>query len=447
MFSLTIQDQNDQIITQVTFEQGSYVLGRLESCDIVLPSSSVSRKHARIFVHNGRCYLEDLGSANGIIVDGQRVVGRRDLGTASQIRIGDFYLFLEFNRPGLDADQRVLQTVFIPRDSDHFKLVRIFDSFAGEEFVLSESENTIGRTDENFILLSDPSISRHHAKIVREGDTYSVFDLNSSNGTSVNGRDLKAPKTLTSRDQIKFGNVEFLFVEGDAQIDLSQYVTPPDRGSKFLRIAGSAVLVLSGIALGGTLLYSVLNFKNGPPDEDQEPPKAVVTQPTETLEDKVDDLVDKGDQAAERGEWSLAIAAYKEALEMSPDHERARELLEQAERERAARARLERGEEFSERGEHEEALELLTQIREGTRAHERAKSTIGHLQRTLAHNYKNEALRLQRQGRRSWKPAHDKLVRALELTPEDEEALTQLEKLERRMKRAGITFEAYSPEP
>lgn len=444
MFTLTIQDHNGQVVTQASFDQGSYVLGRMESCDIVLNSTSVSRQHARIFVHNGRCFLEDLGSANGVLVDGQRVVGRRDLGTASQIRIGDYYLFLEYQRPGLSDEQRVLQTVFIPRDSDHFKLVRIYDSFAGEEFVLSETENTVGRTDENFILLSDPSISRHHAVLVREGDNYTVQDLNSSNGTFVNGKQLKMPKRVMSGDRIKFGNVEFLFVEGDAHVDLSQYATPPSRGSNLLLSLGALILVIVGIAIGGTILFSMSNLKKTP-TEPVDPPTPTV-KPQDTIESKLTALVDKGDKASERGDWDVAIGAYDEALDLSPDDDELLAAKKQAQLEREAAEQLEKGEELSEQGKHEEARKVLDEVPEGTRAHKRAQDTLEHVNRTLAFNYKSEAIRLaSKRSKKDLRKAHEKFVQALELVPDDEDALKRIASLEKKMRRRRVKFDAYEP--
>lgn len=52
---------------------GSYVLGRHKSCDIVLDSKHVSRQHARIDVSSSGVLLYDLGSANGVWVNGQRL--------------------------------------------------------------------------------------------------------------------------------------------------------------------------------------------------------------------------------------------------------------------------------------------------------------------------------------------------------------------------------------
>ena len=442
MFTLTIQDTNGQVVNTISFEQGSYILGRMEGCDVVLQSTSVSRKHARISVHNGRCYLEDLGSANGVVVDGQRVVGRRDLGTASQIRIGDFYLFLEYRRPGLSDEQRVLQTVFIPRDSDHCKLVRIYDNFAGEEFILSESENTIGRTDENFILLSDPSISRYHAKVVREGDVYSVMDLGSSNGTSHNGKPLVGMTSLFPNDLVKFGNVEFVFVDGDTQVDLRNYVKADEPRSKFIRLAASAILVLCGVAIGASILFWLSGLKK---DNDPEVKETTpVVKATETLESRVEARMKRGQKAMENSDWDAAIAAFDEAIELAPDNEEAKTNKANAAREKSADATLERGEELIEKGEHEEAKKILEEVPEDTKAHTRAKADLEHLNQTLAHNYKNEAIRLEKSGsKRSLKAAHEKFVQALELTPEDEDILKRTATLEKKMKRKRIKFTPY----
>jgi ABC transport system ATP-binding/permease protein len=404
MFNLTIQDHNGQVINQASFEQGSYVIGRLDSCELVLNSTSVSRRHARIFVHGGRCYIEDMGSANGVLVDGQKVVGRRDLGTASQIRIGDFYLFLEFQRPGVDAGQRVLQTLFIPRGEDHFKLVRINDTFAGEEFVLSEVENSIGRTDENFILLSDASISRMHGKILREGERYTALDLGSSNGSSVNGKPLTTPVVLKDGDRVKFGNVEFIFAPGDAQIDPRQITAPPPRptGMTFAQIAGIAVIGMLCLALGGALVYTFAKVKKDQNPANPQGPALTAESP----EDKAATQLKTANKAMERHDWTAAIAALDETLAINPDSDEAKTLKATAEREQSAARLLAQGEDLSEQGKHEEARRALEKIPADSATFKRAEPTLKHVRTTLAYNLKNEAIRLSKD-KKTLLEAHD----------------------------------------
>ena len=436
MFTLTIEDRNGQVANKFSFTEGNYVVGRNETCDVVLPSTSVSREHARIFVHQGRCYIEDLGSANGVIVDGQKVVRQRDLGAASQIRVGDYYLYLEYQRP-VGADQRVLQTLFIPKSGDHPKLVRINDSFAGEEFSLSELENTIGRTDDNFILLSDPSISRHHATIEAVGERFSVRDLGSSNGTRVNGKKLKDRATLKFGDRVEFGNVEFVFAEGNAQINPAAY-TRKSSGNVSL-IAGLAVLVLIGLALGGAIVYGFVALKK----QDAAPQAAADTPqagPEDTLDGRIAALIARGERQMERREWEVAIATFDDALALSPENAAAAEGRARAVRERDAEAMLEKGEILSEQGKHEEARAALLEVPEGTEAHQRASSTLNHLNKTIAYNLRTEATRLMKDGKKKdLLEAHQLLERSLSLVPDDEDTTRRLETLRARMKKKGIS--------
>jgi hypothetical protein len=67
---------------------GSVVVGRSTECEIVLNDSLVSRRHARLYVDSYGVILEDLGSANGVYVDGERLERQRLLRPGQRIVIG-----------------------------------------------------------------------------------------------------------------------------------------------------------------------------------------------------------------------------------------------------------------------------------------------------------------------------------------------------------------------
>jgi DNA-binding winged helix-turn-helix (wHTH) protein len=58
-----------------TLREGEHVIGRDPDAAVLLESPSVSRRHARIRVADGRATLEDLGSKNGSMVGGRRIAG------------------------------------------------------------------------------------------------------------------------------------------------------------------------------------------------------------------------------------------------------------------------------------------------------------------------------------------------------------------------------------
>jgi two-component system, NtrC family, response regulator HydG len=85
----------------------------------------------------------------------------------------------------------------------------------GQTFVLSDPEFSIGREASNSLCVNGKLISRHHA-LIRAGSGYfSIFDLNSRNGTSVNGVPVKE-RRLEPGDRIHIGESLLLFVQGSS---------------------------------------------------------------------------------------------------------------------------------------------------------------------------------------------------------------------------------------
>lgn len=75
--------------TRFTIPASGAVVGRSSSCDVVLNDADVSRQHARIsFEEDSGWVIEDLGSTNGVVVNGGRVDGRLRLSVGDQITLG-----------------------------------------------------------------------------------------------------------------------------------------------------------------------------------------------------------------------------------------------------------------------------------------------------------------------------------------------------------------------
>ena len=72
---------------------------------------------------------------------------------------------------------------------------------------------SIGRAEENDLQLMDPKASRHHAEIQREGLSFLVRDLDSANGTLINGVRLTAPHVLRHGERIAIGDTELVYQE------------------------------------------------------------------------------------------------------------------------------------------------------------------------------------------------------------------------------------------
>jgi DNA-binding winged helix-turn-helix (wHTH) protein len=80
--------------------EGENVVGRDEGLAVVVPSGSVSRRHALVVVERERVFVSDLGSKNGTFVGGRRVEGRAELSDGDEIRVGSVPLVFRSSPSG-----------------------------------------------------------------------------------------------------------------------------------------------------------------------------------------------------------------------------------------------------------------------------------------------------------------------------------------------------------
>lgn len=86
------------------------LLGRDEKCDVIVADVEVSRQHARITRTPQGYVLEDLGSTNGTVLDGERVTGPRLLESGSRIALGETVVFA-FELGERDAEATVVASL------------------------------------------------------------------------------------------------------------------------------------------------------------------------------------------------------------------------------------------------------------------------------------------------------------------------------------------------
>jgi pSer/pThr/pTyr-binding forkhead associated (FHA) protein len=93
-----------------------------------------------------------------------------------------------------------------------YRLVVRQGPIPGQIFELNKSEILIGRDIANDIVFNDAEVSRKHAQLILEGDRYKIEDLNSTNGTYIDGQRLIGPHVLAIGEIIMFGdNVGVIF--------------------------------------------------------------------------------------------------------------------------------------------------------------------------------------------------------------------------------------------
>ncbi len=151
------------------------------------------------------------------------------------------------------------------------RLVVITSPLQGQEHPLDRPSMVIGRTPENDIVVNHKSISRHHAKIVRDGERYVVVDLESANGVRVNGAQFDRVD-LNPGDVIELGHVRLRFSSGDDMgFDGDDYAA--GGSSKKPMVIGGLVVAVLAV---GVAVFAFSGNKAAPP----EPPKVAAPAPT-----------------------------------------------------------------------------------------------------------------------------------------------------------------------
>jgi pSer/pThr/pTyr-binding forkhead associated (FHA) protein len=375
MFTLIIEDKHGAIVDEYSFEDGEFIVGRSQQADIVLPADNVSRRHARLFTVDGRCYIEDLKAANGVWLNGKRIYNITELPRSAQVRIGDFFLHIEgaaYARP-LGA-------------SVYARLIPMPGSI-GELTDLAHATVLIGRGKDCAVVLSDVSVSRIHAKITQDqAGRVAVEDLRSSNGTYVNDRRVDQQE-LQHGDRIRFGTVAFAYqVDGMPEIEVEEpaYVPSPRSAPRLQaqysqysayapaeaplsavdaayapaprsvlpQVAAVAVILVAvvGLVILVGLAYDrwvgpALEARRSVAIAPAPAPRPVPQPEVADAASPFDDLVERGTDAIARRQWDEAEGLFKKARRIDPISTKPTEALNMIAMEKRAGARFAQAEE------------------------------------------------------------------------------------------------------
>lgn len=91
-------------------------------------------------------------------------------------------------------------------------VIRSGGGMAGQSFQPDEGRTLIGRSPDCEVFLDDVTVSRRHAELVREEDTFTIRDLGSLNGTYVNRKRIESA-VLEDDDEVQIGKYRLTFLQ------------------------------------------------------------------------------------------------------------------------------------------------------------------------------------------------------------------------------------------
>ena len=148
-----------------------------------------------------KCGFSNSEDANFCSRCGSRLVHQRDISDTT----------LTYAPPSeesaVDADSSADRATRVP-----VLLIRAGGGREGERVQLEADLLTVGRNPENHLFLDDVTVSRHHARVVRDATGFAIEDLNSLNGTYVNRRRVERYH-LSDGDELQIGKFKLSFLE------------------------------------------------------------------------------------------------------------------------------------------------------------------------------------------------------------------------------------------
>ena len=100
-----------------------------------------------------------------------------------------------------------------PRGNPRLEVVAAMGHEPGRAFPIDGAGITLGRGNDADIRVDDQFASSHHARVFPRGRFVYIEDMGSTNGTYLNGKQLKRPEQLRASDSIRIGDTEYRYRE------------------------------------------------------------------------------------------------------------------------------------------------------------------------------------------------------------------------------------------
>jgi pSer/pThr/pTyr-binding forkhead associated (FHA) protein len=199
-------------------------IGRGARNDIVIEDNEVSRDHCRL-VRAGEHYeLLDLDSSNGTFVNGHRVRENWPLRADCLIELGDSITLAYELATARTTSER--PSAPAPAQRELFFVVKVANQPNHAIYPLRGDTVDVGRGTANDIIIVEAEMSRSHMRLRRMNLPnaeigYDIVDLNSTNGTTVNGTEVHDPRPLRVGDVIRVGTTITIQYTDDPETYLS----------------------------------------------------------------------------------------------------------------------------------------------------------------------------------------------------------------------------------
>lgn len=192
-------------------------IGKSKSNDIVLTEEDVSRFHAVIAKKQKEWVLTDTFSKTGVLLNGEKIDGSSAIEDGDVITIGStplkFLCAEALSSESKSQMRSAAKEMNKMQQSNNVAYAVLVDVKTHRPIYLRKKDVLIGRSGTADIQINLDTVSGEHARIHLTSQGWALSDLNSRNGTKLNGRFITQPQLIFDEDMITFGERVFIFYE------------------------------------------------------------------------------------------------------------------------------------------------------------------------------------------------------------------------------------------
>lgn len=204
-------DQRDGTIIDISHWETS--LGKSKSNDIVLPYPEVMRFHAVIAKKRRDWVITYTARMGALTVNGEKVEKSRVLENGDIIAIGNEALKFECDEALSEKSRQAIRAGVGGKMNANVAYGVLVDIKTRRPIYLKKTDVLVGRAADCDIQIMSQTVSAHHAHIHRTSRGWALSDLDSHNGTKLNGRYINQPQLIFDEDMLTFGDKVFIFYE------------------------------------------------------------------------------------------------------------------------------------------------------------------------------------------------------------------------------------------
>ena len=202
------------------FSDRVVIIGREESPEVnfSIPSPTISRRHARISRMGDAWQVDDLGSSNGTFLNGHRITKRPvELSSGDRLQLGGMITFVvqfsgrinDVAKPRPIAATEMGDEIVYPARASPPQLIVAVAGTEPQQYKLTKSTITLGRSPDNDMVVGSKIVSQHHARLEQVYGGYQlVVEEKAINPVLFQGRPMASPHILQHGDVLRIGSLD-----------------------------------------------------------------------------------------------------------------------------------------------------------------------------------------------------------------------------------------------